>query len=134
MPRSHAFCLLLLIVAGCHGRPVKVQTGGAMNFDGRMSMTGDLSTAIRSDNTASRLRRTVVEGNPSSGCSIAIVDVDDLLVNRNLTGLGSMGENPVSLFREKLKSISNDPSIRALVLRIDTPGGGVNASDLMGHE
>ncbi len=134
MPRFPAFYLFLLIVAGCHGRPVKVQTGGAMNFNGRMSMTGDLATAIRSDNTASRLQRTVVEGNPSSGCSIAIVDVDDLLVNRNLTGLGSMGENPVSLFREKLESISSDPTVRAIVLRIDTPGGGVNASDLMGHE
>jgi protease-4 len=63
-----------------------------------------------------------------------VVGVDDLLVNRNLSGIGSMGENPVALFREKLHTLAEDPSIAALILRIDTPGGGVNASDLMGNE
>lgn len=103
-----------------------------MNLHG--TMLGELKTAIRSDNTASPLCRRVVAGGTNSACSVAIVDVDDLLVNRNLTGLGSLGENPVALFREKLQAVSSDPSVRALVLRIDTPGGGVNASDLMGHE
>lgn len=97
-------------------------------------MTGDVTTAIRNDNTASRLNRVIVAGNQHAACSVAIVDVDDLLINRNLTGLGSMGENPVALFREKLECLAADPSLRALVLRIDTPGGGVNAADLMGHE
>lgn len=105
-----------------------------MNFAGQMAMTGDLKTSIRNDNTASPLERVVVAGNPAASCSIAVIDVDDLLVNRNLVGLGSMGENPVALFREKLQAVACDPSVRALVLRIDTPGGGVNASDLMGHE
>ncbi len=105
-----------------------------MNLAGNMVMTGDMSTAIRNDNSASPLKRVVVSGHPSAACSIAIIDVDDLLVNRNLTGLASMGENPVALFREKLQAIESDPSVRALVIRIDTPGGGVNASDLMGHE
>ena len=105
-----------------------------MDFNGQMAMSGDLSTSIRNDNTASRLDRVVVAGNPAAACSIAVIDVDDLLVNRNLIGLGSMGENPVALFREKLQAIARDPNVRALVLRIDTPGGGVNASDLMGHE
>ncbi len=134
MRRFLTLSLVLLALTGCHNRPVKVQTGGSMNFGGRMAMTGDLSTTIRNDNTASRLDRVVVTGNPAAACSVAVVDVDDLLVNRNLTGLGSMGENPVALFREKLEAIGCDPTVRALVLRIDTPGGGVHASDLMGHE
>jgi protease-4 len=62
---------------------------------------------------------------------IAIVDVDGLLVNNNLVGLGSLGENPVSLFREKLNAVAADPCYRAVVVRINSPGGGVTASDIM---
>ncbi len=65
---------------------------------------------------------------------IAIVDVDGLLVNTNLVGLGSVGENPVALFREKLDDVARDPCFRAVVLRINSPGGGVTASDIMRHD
>jgi protease IV len=62
---------------------------------------------------------------------IALVDIDGLLVNCGLVGLASAGENPVSLFREKLDAIAADPCYRAVVLRINSPGGGVTASDIM---
>jgi protease-4 len=72
-----------------------------------------------------------------SGCrrdKIALVDVDGLLVNNSLAGLGSVGENPVSLFREKLDAVAADPGYCAVVLRIHSPGGGVTASDIMRHD
>ena len=131
--------LALVSLLGCH-RPMRVMTSGGLDFNGNMDMTGDMKmsgdvrTAIRSDNTASRLARVVVSGRTSTACSIAVVGVDDLLINENISGLGSMGENPVALFREKLRVLSKDPSVAAIVLRIDTPGGGVNAADLMAHE
>jgi len=65
------------------------------------------------------------------GAKIAIVDVDGLLVNNALVGLSSMGENPVSLFREKLNLVAADPCYRGVVLRINSPGGGVTAADIM---
>lgn len=40
----------------------------------------------------------------------------------------------MALFREKLQTIAGDRCVVALVIRIDTPAGGVNAGDLMGHE
>jgi protease-4 len=40
----------------------------------------------------------------------------------------------VSVFREKLDAISKDPSVCAVVLRINSPGGGVTASDIMARE
>jgi protease-4 len=46
----------------------------------------------------------------------------------------SVGENPVSLFREKLDAIEADPCIRAVVLRVNSPGGGVAASLAMHHD
>ncbi len=35
---------------------------------------------------------------------VAVLDVDGLLLNQNLTGLYSVGENPVASFREKLEA------------------------------
>jgi protease-4 len=62
---------------------------------------------------------------------IAVVDVDGLLLNMDMTGLYSLGENPVSLFREKLDALAADPCVCAVVLRINSPGGGVTATDIM---
>ncbi len=65
---------------------------------------------------------------------VAVLDVDGLLVNHNLTGLFSVGENPVAAFREKLEAAAADPRVRAVVVRVNSPGGGVAASDLMAEE
>jgi len=62
---------------------------------------------------------------------VAVIDVDGLLLNRREKGLLTVGENPVSLFVEKLDKAAADPSVRAVVLRINSPGGGVTASDVM---
>lgn len=64
-------------------------------------------------------------------CGVAVMDVDGLLVNSNSSGLGSWGENPVSVFRERLDAIEKDKRIKAIVLRINSPGGSVTASDIM---
>jgi protease-4 len=48
-----------------------------------------------------------------------------------MTGFFSHGENPVELFREKLDRAAADPCVHAVVLRINTYGGGVTATDMM---
>ena len=62
---------------------------------------------------------------------IVVVDLDGLLLNQRQGGLLGSGENPVSLFVEKLDKAAADRNVRALVLRINSPGGGVTASDIM---
>jgi protease-4 len=62
---------------------------------------------------------------------VAIIDVSGLIMNVRKPGLLSDGENPVSLFREKLQTAADDPNVKAVVLRINSPGGGVTASDIM---
>jgi protease IV len=72
-----------------------------------------------------------------AGCDgprVAILDVDGLLLNQDFTGPMSMGENPVSLFREKLDAIACDPNVKAVVLRINTYGGAVTATDILWHD
>lgn len=66
---------------------------------------------------------------------IALLDVDGVISNaRSSSLLGQEGENPVSLFKEKLDRAAKDDDVRAVVLRINSPGGGVTASDLMHAE
>ena len=74
---------------------------------------------------------TVMAGDPSSGERIALVDVDGVLLNSDMTGMSSYGENPVAIFREKLDCIAANRCYRGVVLRINSPGGGVTASDIM---
>lgn len=62
---------------------------------------------------------------------VVVIDVSGLLFNNRDEGLFGARENPVSLFVEKLDKAQEDPNVRAVVLRINSPGGGVTASDLM---
>lgn len=119
--------LLLLASAGCAHHPVKVQMQGNLN--------ANAFTYTPANNTAPRMR-TVPVGDPCDygDPKVGIIDIDGVLLNKNMTGLGSMGENPVALFREKLEAAAADPSIRAIVLRINSPGGGVAATDTMRHD
>jgi len=62
---------------------------------------------------------------------VALVDVSGLLFNTRGEGLFGPHDNPVSLFVEKIDKAEKDPLVKAVVLRINSPGGGVTASDLM---
>ncbi|MGE3805308.1 MAG: signal peptide peptidase SppA [Gemmataceae bacterium] len=62
---------------------------------------------------------------------VAIIDVDGLIMNAAKDGLFGDGENPVSVFREKLDEAAADKRVKAVVLRLNSPGGGVTASDIM---
>lgn len=140
--------LTLLLGVGCRTRPFLMRgamdVGGDMRMNGKMDVAGDMkmsgnmNTSMKTDNTASRLASVVIHSgknsaNPTIG-KVAIIDVDGILINKNISGLGSMGENPVALFREKLDALRADSSVKAVVLRINSPGGGVTATDIMSRD
>jgi protease-4 len=62
---------------------------------------------------------------------IAIIDVSGMILNARSSGIFGDGENPVALFRERLDAAADDPHVKAVVLRINSPGGAVCASDIM---
>ncbi len=80
-----------------------------------------------------RLEETVTQREPGVFVTdkIAIIDVSGMILNMRLEGLLGSGENPVSLFVEMLDKAQEDPDVKAVVLRINSPGGGVTASDIM---
>lgn len=79
-----------------------------------------------------RLTSTVVEpdGHWSSD-RVAVIDITGLIVNSPKPGLIQRGENPVSELHEKLREAAGDRRVKAVILRMNTPGGGVTASDAM---
>lgn len=62
---------------------------------------------------------------------IAIVDLDGMLINDRSEGWLAERDNPVNMFAEKVNKARSDPRVRAVVLRINSPGGGVTASDVI---
>ena len=70
----------------------------------------------------------------SDGRQVAIIDVSGMIINAQKQGLLSEGEHPISLLREKLDVAANDSDVKAVILRLNTPGGGVTASDAMYRE
>lgn len=78
--------------------------------------------------SAGNVKPVVVQNGASR---VAILDVDGLILNTPFVGPLSTGENPVGLFREKLEAIACDPCVKAVVLRVNSHGGGVNATILM---
>ncbi len=65
---------------------------------------------------------------------IALIDVDGVIMNRHSGQMFSEGEHPVSLLLEKLAAAQRDRAVKAVVLRINSPGGSVTASELMHEE
>lgn len=65
---------------------------------------------------------------------VAIIDVSGMIHNSGKPGLMGSGENPLSAFHEKLERARHDGRVKAVILRLNTPGGTVTASDAMYRE
>ncbi len=79
-----------------------------------------------------RLKTTVVEeGEHAARNRVAVIDISGMIYNGARAGLLRQGENPVSLLHERLEMARTDPRVKAVILRLNTPGGTVTASDIM---
>ena len=85
-----------------------------------------LITPVANTNTLSE--ETVLKGN---GAKIAIIDVEGMLANARKGGLLQPTENDLSLFTQELDKAAEDGSVKAVVLRVNSPGGTVTTSDTM---
>ncbi len=134
--RWSAVVLVMIVwtLPGCHTIPLS----GKVLTDARVSagFSGTVDVRVPSAPDPGPVVPVIVRGGNSGHASprVAVIDVDGLLLNQSLTGLYSVGENPVSAFREKLDAAGRDPRVRAIVLRINSPGGGVAASDLLAED
>lgn len=105
-----AFALVVILMPGCFNSIVLTPT----NTSGPV----EENLIVKSDRWLTRSK-------------VAIIDVEGMLVNAKSTSMFSTSDNPVSVFRERLEEAAADKHVKAVVLRINSPGGGVTASDIM---
>ncbi|MHC4127964.1 MAG: signal peptide peptidase SppA [Planctomycetota bacterium] len=74
------------------------------------------------------------EGAKRSDPKIVLIDVTGLIVDAQRPGLLRRGENPVARFTEALHKAADDHRVRSVVVRINSPGGGVTACDVLYRE
>ncbi|MEM6457778.1 MAG: signal peptide peptidase SppA [Planctomycetota bacterium] len=77
------------------------------------------------------LQESTVEADGRTSNKIALIDVSGVLFNADRPGLLTPGPNPVAQLHEQLNRAADDDRVKAIVLRVNSPGGGVTASDLM---
>jgi protease-4 len=72
-----------------------------------------------------RLEEVITEDNDAND-KIAVIDVEGIITSRNLD---QGNYNMVDLVKAQLKSAKEDDKVKAVILKVDSPGGEVLASD-----
>ncbi|QDU71857.1 signal peptide peptidase SppA [Mucisphaera calidilacus] len=80
------------------------------------------------------LTETVVVNDRGWRTRVAMIDVSGVITNGRQDGLFMEGINPVAELHEKLARAARDDRVCAVVLRINSPGGTVTASEAMHGE
>ncbi|MCA9296883.1 MAG: signal peptide peptidase SppA [Phycisphaerales bacterium] len=78
----------------------------------------------------------VLEDDDAGGWSVnkvALVDVTGVIADAERPSFMG-GENPVSALAEALHRAEDDHSVKAVILRVNSPGGAVTATDIMYRE
>ncbi len=92
--------------------------------------TSFLITPVSADR--SLIEHVLLRESPFAGDKILLLDLNGVISNAvGGTLLGMPAANPVVSFKEKLDKAGRDSRVKAVVLRVNSPGGGVTASDLM---
>ena len=65
---------------------------------------------------------------------VLVIDIDGVISSSAGGGLLAREKNAVSRVYLRLERAAADPAVKAVILRLDTPGGEVTASDIIYHE
>ena len=78
--------------------------------------------------------KVVYRDKGADGNKVLLIDVRGLIADREGGDLFASGPNPVDEMAAKLAKAEKDPSIKAVIIRINSPGGSVAGSDMMYRE
>ena len=101
-----------------------------------MLTTGCVPTRFVVDTSVPQdeLTETVVLDDDRPSAKIAMIEITGLIADARTPGLLGPGENPVATFVESLDHAADDSRTRAIIIRINSPGGTVTSSDLIYRE
>ena len=80
-----------------------------------------------------RLQEVVLLPGPAAA-KVLMIDVDGTISAALETGILAREKSVVARVFERLERAAADPRVKAVLLRLDTPGGEVTASDMIYHE
>ena len=106
------YALTAIVLAGCCHGPT-VTTNSTVCADGHIINEGPTPGNSGPLHPFTVPRQDSCNGGPS----VAVITVDGILLDMDMVGPSSIGENPVSLFREQLDEAAADPCTRAVVVR-----------------
>lgn len=96
---------------------------------------GPLTFVVDVSGGDQKLRTTTVAREPGwIHDRIVIIDISGLIFNASRPGILREHDNPVSVLQEKLEKARQDQAVKAVILRVNSPGGTVTASDIMYRE
>jgi protease-4 len=124
--------LLLLLSAGCGCLP-PLRTNARVDMAIREPLAAKIDANLNTLPERGALQEVPVPPycGGQAAAKVAVIDVDGLLLNRDPVGPYSQGDNPLAVFHEKLLAAAADPAVKAVVLRINSPGGSVAATEMM---
>ena len=80
--------------------------------------------------TGPRLEESVIEDNDSDDNKIAVIEVNGIITSR---AMDQGGYSMVEILKAQLKRAGEDSKVKAVILKVDSPGGEVLASDEIYH-
>ncbi|HSA96986.1 MAG TPA: signal peptide peptidase SppA [Acidobacteriota bacterium] len=80
-----------------------------------------------------KLQEIVLLGSPARE-KVLMIDIDGTISSALETGFLAREKSVVARVFERLERAAADPLVKAVILRLDTPGGEVTASDIIYHE
>ena len=104
--------LLSLTLSGCIFSRVEIPLGG----------------------TLKEYDEKVVSTEPRPEGKVALIDLEGILTGDHYESIFGSKESAVVAFVEKLKKAEADEDVRAVIVRIDSPGGDVTTSDILYSE
>jgi protease IV len=127
----------LAVLSGCqHPIPVMGHFHGTASVAAQADVRGEMAIKLPSAIDPGPIVASVIRParDPQRASRLAVIDVDGVVLNQNREGVYDSGENPVAAFREKLEAAASDQRVAAIVIRINSPGGGVTACDILAEE
>lgn len=107
--------------------------GVALVFVGVASFKSTIGEIGDGGFAPSKYQESFIAGNRNSGNKIAVVHVTGIISGTEEGGGFSGRAASASAINKKLRHILKDNSVKAMVVRIDSPGGEVTASDEIYH-
>ncbi|MFK7959020.1 MAG: signal peptide peptidase SppA [Phycisphaerales bacterium] len=120
----------LALITGLIALPLLASLGGCSGYRVVLEpVKSPDAWETRTVRTAPEARR----GFNASGGTVAMIDVNGMIVD-GPTGLLGGGENPVARLADGLERAAEDDEVRAVIVRVNSRGGTVTASDMVHAE